>query len=162
MGKYRKSARYNGKLYSARGKTELEALTKLAEKIAAAKRGEETIDGSMTVDAWYKEWRATYKDPKGLTPKSLGMYDEKYNNYIKPKIGRMKMRDVRDIHLQRIMNEQAGKSQSHVEKVRRVIRELFRQARIYRYAGRKRAGMNTSCCVFPLFISAVLYEMLSL
>ena len=32
----------------------------------------------------------------------------------------------------------------------------------YRYAGRKTAGMNTPCCVFPLFISAVLYEMLSL
>jgi len=32
----------------------------------------------------------------------------------------------------------------------------------YRYAGRKIAGINTSCCVFPLFISAVLYEMLSL
>lgn len=30
----------------------------------------------MTVTAWYKQWKATYKDPKGLTKKSLGMYDE--------------------------------------------------------------------------------------
>ena len=31
----------------------------------------------MTVNAWYAQWKATCKDHKGLTPKSLGMYDEK-------------------------------------------------------------------------------------
>lgn len=130
MGEYiRKTARYNGKKYEATGKTELEAMTKLAEKLAAAKRGEELISGAMTVDAWYKQWKATYKDPKGLTAKSLGMYDEKYSGYIKPVIGRMKLRDVKDIHLQRILNAEAGKSRSHVEKVRRVLREMFSRAR---------------------------------
>ena len=83
----RKTARYNGKKYEATGKTELEAMTKLAEKIAAAKRGEEVVGGSMTVDAWYKEWKALYKDSKGLTAKSLAMYDEKYKGYIKPRVG---------------------------------------------------------------------------
>ena len=61
---YRKTARWNGKKYEATGRTELEALTRLADKIAAAKRGEEALNGSMTVNAWYKEWKATYKDPK--------------------------------------------------------------------------------------------------
>lgn len=125
----RKTARYNGKKYEATGKTELEALTKLAEKLAAAKRGEETISGSMTVDAWYRQWKATYKDPKGLTAKSLGMYDEKYSKYIQPVIGRLRLQDVRDTHLQKILNDQAGMSLSHAEKVRRVLRELFSRAR---------------------------------
>lgn len=125
----RKTARYNGKQYQAYGKTELEALKKLAEKLAAVKRGEELISGSMTVDAWYKQWKATYKDPKGLTKKSLGMYDEKYNKYIQPSIGRLRLQDVRDTHLQRILNDQAGMSLSHAEKVRRVLREMFSRAR---------------------------------
>lgn len=125
----RKTARLNGKQYVARGKTELEAMTKLAEKLAAAKRGEEAISGSMTVNAWYKQWKATYKDPKGLTAKSLGMYDEKYNGYIRPAIGRMKLKDVKDIHLQRILNSQAGKSASHVKKLRMVMQEMFKRAR---------------------------------
>lgn len=130
MGEYvRKTARWNGKKYEATGKTELEAMTKLAEKLAAAKRGEETIGGSMTVSAWYKEWKATYKEHKGLTPKSLRMYDEKFNGYIKPRIGSMKLKDVRDVHLQRILNGQAGKSASHVKKLRMVMQEMFRQAR---------------------------------
>ncbi len=125
----RKTARFNGKKYEATGKTELEAMTKLAEKLSAAKRGEEVIGGSMTVNAWYKEWKALYKDPKGLTAKSLGMYDEKYNNYIKPRIGSMKLKDVRDTHLQKILNEQAGMSASHVKKLRMVIQEMFKRAR---------------------------------
>lgn len=126
---FRKTARYNGKKYEATGKTEREALLKLAEKISSAKRGEEIIDGNMTVDAWYKRWKSLYKDPKGLTPKSLGMYDEKYNGYIKPHIGYMKLKDVKDVHLQDILNQQAGKSESHVSKLRRVIKGMFSRAR---------------------------------
>lgn len=125
----RKTARWNGKQYQAYGKTELEAMTKLAEKLVAAKRGEEVISGSMTVDAWYHQWKATYKDPKGLTKKSLGMYDEKYKKYIKPAIGRLRLQDVRDTHLQKIMNGQAGMSASHVKKLRMVLQEMFLQAR---------------------------------
>ena len=80
-------------------------MTKLAEKISAAKRGEAVVGGSMTVDAWYREWKALYKESKGLTTKSLAMYDEKYKGYIKPRVGRLKLRDVRDVHLQRILND---------------------------------------------------------
>ena len=128
-GEYiRKTARYNGKQYEAYGTTELEAMTKLADKLAAAKRGTEAIGGSMTVDAWFKQWFVTYKKPKGLTPKSLGMYREKYEKYIKPRIGRLKLKDVKDIHLQKIMNEQAGMSSSHAKKVRIVLQELFKRS----------------------------------
>lgn len=125
----RKTARWNGRQYEATGRTELEALTRLADKLAAAKRGEEAINGSMTVDSWYKKWKATYKDKKGLTPKSLGMYDEKYNKYIKPAIGHMKLQAVTDVHLQRILNAQAGMSESHAKKVRMVLQEMFKRAR---------------------------------
>lgn len=104
-------------------------MTKLAEKLAAAKRGEEIISGSMTVDAWYNQWISTYKEPKGLTAKSLGMYGEKYRKYIKPRIGHLKLRDVRDIHLQRILNEQEGMSASHAKKIRMVLQEMFKRAR---------------------------------
>lgn len=126
---FRKTARYNGKQYEAYGKTELDAMTKLADKLAAAKRGEDAIGGTMTVDAWFEQWLSTYKEPKDLTHKSLGMYREKYDKYIKPRIGRLKLKDVKDIHLQKIMNEQEGMSSSHAQKVRRVIQGLFRRAR---------------------------------
>ena len=125
----RKTKKINGKQYVAYGATELEAMTKLAEKIAAVKRGEELLSDSMTVTAWYKLWLDTYKKPKGLTEKSLGMYDEKFNKYVKPRIGTMKLKDVKETHLQRILNEQEGMSHSHCQKVRMVLQELFRRAR---------------------------------
>lgn len=125
----RKTMRYNGKQYEGYGKTEREAMMKLADKIAAVKRGEISINGSMSVDTWYKQWKATYKDPKDMTGKSLGMYDEKYNKYIKPRIGTMKLQDVTDVHLQAIMNEQAGMSDSHCKKLRSVLQQLFKRAR---------------------------------
>lgn len=125
----RKTKTVNGKRYEAYGKDELEALTKLADKINAAKRGEETINETMTVNAWFKQWLEVYKKPKGLTKKSFGMYTEKYDNYIKPKIGTMKLKDVRDAHLQKIMNDQANMSESHAKKVRMVLQEMFKRAR---------------------------------
>lgn len=125
----RKTARYNGKKYEATGKTEAEALTKLADKLAAAKRGEETVGGSMTVNTWFSQWMETYKKPKGLAKKSVDMYEQKYKNYIRPAIGRLKLKDVRDIHLQKILNSQAGKSSSHVKKLRMILQEIFKRAR---------------------------------
>lgn len=125
----RKTEFYNGKKYEGSGRTEAEAYKKLAEKIAAAKRGEDTIGGSMTVDSWFEKWLALYKEPKELTTKSLGMYREKYKRYIQPRIGKMKLQDVKDVHLQMILNAQKGLSLSHVEKLRRVMRELFKRAR---------------------------------
>ena len=125
----RKTARYNGKKYEATGKTELEAMTRLAEKLAAARRGEEAVGGGMTVDAWFKQWLDTYKAPKGLTADSLAMYRRKYEGYIKPRIGRLKLREVKDVHLQRILNEQAGMSSSHAVKLRLVMQAMFKRAR---------------------------------
>lgn len=127
--KFVKTKRINGKKIFAYGDTELEAMTKLAEKIAEINRGEDLLSDTMTVSAWYTQWLETYKKPKGLTEKSLGMYDEKFNKYIKPRIGAMKLKDVKEAHLQRIMNEQEGKSFSHCQKVRMVLQEVFKRAR---------------------------------
>lgn len=128
----RKSVVWEGKQYEVRGKTEKEALEKLAALKVSLKRGEKVIGENSTVDHWYKEWKNTYKASAGITAKSLQMYDEKYNGYISPVIGKMKLKNVRDIHLQKILNEEAGRSFSHVSKLRMVMQGMFRQARISR------------------------------
>lgn len=132
MEKYnyiRRSLTWEGKRYEVYGKTAQEAADKLADLKASIKRGEKTLGWNSTVDRWFHEWLGLYKNPAGLTPKSLGMYAEKYNLYIKPKIGMMRLRDVRDVHLQRILNEEAGMSYSHVAKIRLVMKEMFSRAR---------------------------------
>lgn len=125
----RKTARVNGKKISAYGKTEREAYMKLSRKIEEEKHKEEALKGDISVDEWFDTWLETYKEPTGLTAKSLLMYKQKYTNHIEPYIGKMKLKDVKDIHLQKILNEQAGMSASHVSKVRLVLKELFKRAR---------------------------------
>lgn len=125
----RRTITWEGKRYTVRGKTEQEAADKLAELKLSLKRGEKTIGEESTVDRWFNEWIEMYKKPAGLTLKSLGMYTEKYNLYIKPAIGTMKLKDVRPVHLQRILNSQEGKSKSHVSKIRLVLKEMFSRAR---------------------------------
>lgn len=128
----RRTFTWEGKRYEVRGATKKEANEKLSELKAALKRGEAVIGAGSTVTAWYTKWKATYKDSSGITPKSLGMYDEKFNGYIRPAIGSMKLKDVREVHLQEILNGQAGRSFSHVSKLRMVMREIFSKAHIAR------------------------------
>ena len=85
MEKYtyiRKTITWENRRYEVRGKTEQEACDKLAELVASLNRGEFATSGNTTVDQWFLQWKETYKAPSGLTQKSLGLYDEKYNGYI--------------------------------------------------------------------------------
>lgn len=124
----RRRITWEGRRYEVRGTTEQEAIDKLAFLMEALKEGRPIINGSTEVNQWFRQWMRGYKEQTDLTAKSLRMYEEKYRKYIAPAIGTMRLRDVRDIHLQEIMNRQAGRSFSHATKLRLVMQELFRQA----------------------------------
>lgn len=135
----RKTFTYEGRRYGVRGKTEEEALEKKAELKAKLKRGEAGISGNMPVKSWVQEYIATYITPRirpagapkvenSLTAKSAGMYREKLEGYIVPAIGSLRLREVTQTHLQRILNAQSGKSFSHCNKLLHVTQALFHQA----------------------------------
>lgn len=131
MSKYpyvRKTIRWKGRRYEVRGQSEAEAFEKLYELMSALRDGREIRSGDTLLEIWYQEWKRVYKESTDLTTKSLRLYDEKYQKYIGPVIGTMKLRDVHDIHLQSILNDQRGMSFSHVTKLRMVMQEMFRQA----------------------------------
>lgn len=138
-GYWRESERYEGKKYIGCGKSQKEAMKNLAQKISDAKSGKATLDKNTTVKAWSETWQNVYIKPKvrapgqpkssnSMTQKSYEMYVQKLDGYILPLVGQLRLKDVRDVQLQRILNEQAGKSKSHSEKIRIVIKALFRQA----------------------------------
>lgn len=60
------------------------------------------------------------------------MYKGRIDNIILPSIGGMKLKDVRDIHLQKILNSRKGKSKSDTSKVMNTIRAMFKKARTSR------------------------------
>jgi len=129
---------YNGKQHKARGKTLREAHAKAAQKKIALETGALGLSGSMTVSRWADEWLETYKE------QSVG--EGQYKNYelylgiIKSSIGGMKLKDVKDVNLQKILNQRASpdaetgkcKSKSDLSKLRYTIKSLFKRARISR------------------------------
>lgn len=128
----RKTFRFDGKRYCVYGKSEEEAITKKVQLMAELTRGERTTGANITVCTWYQQWKSLYKESSDLTTKSLSTYDEKYRKYIHPAIGHMRLKDVRDFHLQRILNSQAGKSHSHLTKLRSTMQQMFSRARTSR------------------------------
>ena len=137
-----KSFRVDGKVYNVKGRTEKECYEKMAEKKEMLRRGE-AKPKALTVEAWAETWLDTYLKPKvrkpgapklkgTMTPKSFAMYGEKLRGYILPAIGKMKLADVRDVDLQRILNRQAETSFSHASKVRMIMRAMFKQAHVSR------------------------------
>ena len=128
----RKTMTFEGKRYEVTGKTEQEALEKLAELKVSLQRGEKTVGGNSTVDRWFREWVDVYKKPSGMTAKSLGNIESKYRLYLKPTIGSMRLKDVREVHLQKILNSQEGMSYGHVSAIYSLMQNLFRKARMTR------------------------------
>lgn len=121
---------YNGKRYEATGKSPKEAHAKAAKKQLALERGEVGLSGSMTVKRWADEWLETYKEHAV----GEGQY-KNYQTYIKvitSVIGSKKLKDVKDIDLQKILNSRVGHSKSDLSKLRMTMKAMFKRARISR------------------------------
>ena len=129
---YKRSTFYfNNKQYTTWSKTQKEADKKADLKLKALENGEIGISKNMSVSRFCYEWLNTYK--KGsVIEKTYKDYKRKIDNLIIPEIGNMQLKNVRDIHLQKILNKRAGNSFSDVKGVRIVIQAIFKQARISR------------------------------
>lgn len=125
----RKTFMYEGKKYEATGKTKEEAIANAALMKDRLKRGEVGISGNMTVKRWAEEWLKTYKRPV-VGDKQYEDYKRQIDNCISPEIGKLRLVDIKDIHLQKIMNSKAGKSETRVKMLHLTIRGIFKQARI--------------------------------
>lgn len=128
-----------GKRHWIRGETEQEVADKIAAIKEKVKRGEDRVDGKMLVSAWARTWLVQYVDPRErkpgepkkrgtMTRQSCQMYHAKLDGYILPAIGDMKLADVRDVHLQKLLNKNGDMSDSHVKKMRIVLEAMFKQA----------------------------------
>ena len=128
MAKYfRKTKQIDGHRYIAYGKSEREAQKKLDDILFEVRQNGQRLDGNITVRKWSKEWLEVYIDPKDITDKSRSMYQQKLNRYILPEIGDMRIKDVKDTHLQKLLNK-SNSSKSTAQKVKIVVQKMFHQA----------------------------------
>lgn len=130
-GYFRESFTFEGKRYNVRAKTQRDLWRKVDEKKRRLESGVDTINENTTVEKWFVEYLESYKKPKVAHHAYRDLLST-FNNHIAPVIGNKRLKDVKPVELQRILNSLSGKSLSFVARTRSLIKGAFRQARIER------------------------------
>lgn len=105
-------------------------LTDLQAKEDAVKDADKSgldVGDHTLVGEWAKQWLKVYKS--GLRQGTYEMYRRVYNNNIMELLGAMELRDVKPVHIKKVMLTVAEKSESWQDKVLLTLRQLFRTAR---------------------------------
>jgi integrase len=123
LGKRPDGSRNRIPFYGASYKAAKEAADKHK---AAHKEGQDLAAAKQTVGTWAETWLKTYGSGAG--------YSTNYSNalYVKQlletDLGKMKLSDVRDVHVQMFANALSGRSKSAVMKIRSIVQRVFIKA----------------------------------
>lgn len=114
------------------GKTMKEAREKRDAYVKEREGGMSLADKDLTVGEWIDRWKELYKSNLSYTN------ERQYKSHIKriknTQIGKitlsqMRMRDVRDAHLQKVLNTAVGMSKSTIHKLDIILKQIFSKAR---------------------------------
>lgn len=122
----RTSFTYEGKRYWIRGKSPEDVAAKKALKLRDLAE-QVKIESTMLTRAWALEWLETYKRDY-VIDKSYNDYKSRLTRHILPHIGHLQLRQVKPIHLRKIMQEMKGYSGSRIDKVHQCVCQLFAAA----------------------------------
>jgi len=104
-------------------------IRELEEKAAELRRqvgiGAVVDSGNTTLGEWADLWLRTYK--AGVEYNTLQMYKFTVENYVKAYLGNIKLKDVKTMHLQQVINENQDKPET-LRKFRLTIVQIFEQA----------------------------------
>lgn len=124
--KYRKEFTFEGKRYSVKADTQSELYMKMANKLRDLEENPHRVHTNMTVRAWAELAISTYKtNQKDITRDT---YVEKMNRIVLSEIGNLRLRDVRPIQCQNIVNGQIGKSKRTIDETAQILKFIFRTA----------------------------------
>lgn len=124
--KYRKDFTVNGRRYIIRANSAKELMEKEVKKRIQIEQDGGVIDSSITLRDWADQCVETYKTKqKDITRKK---YVARMEHCILKHIGDMRLKDIKPLHCQQVLNEQAGNSRTQVNEVYQQLRFLFRHA----------------------------------
>lgn len=124
--KYRKDFRVDGKKYIVYANTKKELIEKETRRRMEIENDDYQIDSSMLLRSWAVRCVETYKTKqKDITRKK---YVARMNHCILEHIGDMRLKDIKPLHCQQVLNRQSGNSKTQVNEVYQMLRFLFRHA----------------------------------
>lgn len=123
---FKKAFRYEGKVYVVYGDTLEEVITKKALKLKALEEGKVTISPNTTVREWIDRCMSVYKP--NVSAAYMSQMRGRIDKHITSIIGNMKIKDVKPIQCQEILNAQIGASKSHLTKLHQELCFIFDKA----------------------------------
>jgi integrase len=124
----RKTFTFEGKRYSVTAKTETDLAVRVAMKKRDLEDGKKSIGGHITVQTWIRKFLETYIEG-AVADSTLDANESLLRNFVIPKIGNMRIKDVKEIHCQNIMKAMEGYSNNHIRKVRSILKRMLETAR---------------------------------
>ena len=131
--KKRKDGRYQRRITLSNGKTKL-VYGRTKAELSAAVRAVQAEDSAglevgdhTLVGEWAKIWLDTYKT--GLRYSTTKMYRSAYNLHVMELLGGMELREVRPVHIRRVMAAVSDQSESLQHKVLLTMRQIFATAK---------------------------------
>ena len=121
---YRTTFVHNGKRYAVYADTVEELYVKKADKKRELEKTVIVYDGKTTVDTWAEEVFDIYK----AGTSGLADTKKRYYKYVSPQIGNKPLINVRAVECQNILNNCAGMSFSHLNKLKQELSFIFKKA----------------------------------
>ena len=122
--KHRTTFTYLGKRYVVRADSTEELYMKKALKLKELKDNIIIYDRNISVDEWAEQAFRTYKHGvKGLEDTKA-----RYKKYVSPYIGKKPIGNIKAVECQNILNECAGMSFSHCDKLKQELSFIFERA----------------------------------
>lgn len=110
------------------GKTKREALDQATEAKARTLQGKAAVSSNMKLSDWADRWMCDYKS--ALAPRTIAQYKGVIKNQIKPVIGDFKLKDLKQSHVQKMVNElfQNGYSPTIIKHTKQFTHEMLEAA----------------------------------
>lgn len=125
--KYRYKFVFQGEQYTGYESTAKKAERAMRDRKYEVEHGLYAKEENTTVKEWFPDWLKLYKT--GIKPSTRVAYEQMFRLYIAPTIGNMRLRDVRVVQLQKILNDTAASySRSTLTMTKIVLNGMFKQA----------------------------------
>ena len=124
--KYRTTFTFEGKRYVVRADTESDLAVKKALKLRDLKEGKIIITQDMTFKEWAYACMNTYKIHR--SPLTIRNFKQRIDHNLIPYLGAKKLRTIKPVDCQQVINLTAGHSQAHTDEVYRVLNFIMKKA----------------------------------
>lgn len=128
----RPDGRYQRKVTLSSGKCKMvyaKSIAELNRKADSVRHADESgivLNDNTTVEQWERQWLKVYK--QGLRNGTIGMYRVAYTVHIAPLLADMKLKSVKPVHIQQVMQVCAKYSESTQKHILITLKQIFQSA----------------------------------